>query len=166
ADHSIIAINNAVLHKKIKELSITDGLTDLYVYRFFQSKLDEELRRAQRYQESLSLIMMDIDGFKSINDSYGHIAGDEALKEVAQILKKICREVDIIARYGGEEFTIILPTTDKEGAFYVAERIRKAIKNYEFKSPREEPIRLTVSCGVVSYPESAKEKEALIKKVE
>jgi diguanylate cyclase (GGDEF)-like protein len=166
SDESSIAINNAALHKKIKNLSITDGLTGLYCYRFFQSKLDEELTRAQRYQEPLSLVMIDIDGFKSVNDSHGHLAGDKILREISAILKSFCREVDIVCRYGGEEFIIILPETDKEGGFYLAERLRKAIKDREFKSPKNEPIRLTVSCGVASFPDSAKKKDELVKKAD
>jgi len=166
AEQSVIAINNAVLHKKIKNLSITDGLTSLYCYRFFQEKLDDELVRARRYQEPLGLIMMDIDGFKEVNDIWGHQTGDRVLKQIAEILKEICREVDIISRYGGEEFAILLPETDKEGTFYLAERIRRAIKNFEFTSLSNETIKLTVSCGVASFPDSAKDKEKLIKKAD
>ena len=166
ADSSSGAIDNAALHKKIKDLSVTDGLTGLYCYRFFQEELNQELMRAQRYQEPLALVIMDIDGFKNVNDSYGHLAGDNILKGIAKILKGICREVDIVCRYGGEEFVIVLPETDKEGAFYLAERVRKTIKNYEFTSSDDRPIKLTVSCGVASYPDSAKKKEELIKKAD
>ncbi len=166
ADSSSGAINNATLHKKIKNLSITDGLTGLYCYRFFQEELNRELMRAQRYQEPLALIIIDIDEFKNVNDSHGHLVGDKVLKEIAKILRGACREVDIICRYGGEEFVIILPETDKEGAFYLAERARKTIKNYEFTSSDDRPIKLTVSCGIASYPDSAKKKEELIKKAD
>ena len=167
AEQSVIAINNAVLHKKIKSLSITDGLSGLYCYRFFQERLDDELVRARRYQEPLGLIMMDIDGFKQVNDAWGHQTGDRVLKQIAKILKEMCREVDIISRYGGEEFAVILPETNIEGTFYLAERIRKAIKNFEFTSlSSDETIKLTVSCGVASFPDSAKDKEKLIKKAD
>ena len=166
ADHSILAINNAALHNRIKKLSITDGLTGLYVYRYFQDKLEEELRRAQRYQEQLSVIVVDIDGFKKVNDTHGHLVGDMVLKEMSQILRNVCREVDIIARYGGDEFVVILPQTEREGSFYLAERARKAIKNYDFQSPEHEPIRLTVSCGVASLIPEIKDKESLIKKAD
>ncbi len=166
AEHSILAINNAALHKRIKKLSITDGLTGLYVYRYFQDKLEEELRRAQRYQEQLSVIIVDIDGFKKINDTHGHLAGDMVLKEISQILRNVCREVDSIARYGGDEFVLILPQTEREGSFYLAERARKTVKNYEFQSPGREPIKLTVSCGVASLAADIKDKENLIKKAD
>jgi len=88
------------------------------------------------------------------------------LKEISQILRNVCREVDIIARYGGDEFVVILPQTEREGSFYLAERARKAIKNYDFQSPGNEPIRLTVSCGVASLIPEIKDKESLIKKAD
>ena len=160
--HSGIAINNTLLHKKLTELSITDGLTGLYVYRHFNDALDKEITRSARYRQSLGLIMIDLDGFKDINDSYGHPQGDEVLREVAQIFKKICREVDMVARYGGEEFAIILPETDLEGAFVLADRIRMVIKNYAFGT-KENMINLTASLGVASYPDIAVSKLDLIK---
>jgi diguanylate cyclase (GGDEF)-like protein len=166
ADHSILALNNASLHNRIKKLSITDGLTGLYVYRYFQDKLEEELRRAQRYQEQLSIIVVDIDGFKEVNDNHGHLVGDMVLKEISQILRNVCREVDIIARYGGDEFVVILPQTDREGSFYLAERARKTIKSHEFQSPEHDPIKLTVSCGVASLVQDLKNKDELIKKAD
>ncbi len=165
ARHSSIAINNTLLHKKIKELSITDGLTGLYVYRYFNDALEREFQRAVRYQGTFSLMMLDIDGFKKVNDNFGHLQGDEVLKEVGQILKRICRQVDIISRYGGEEFTIILPQTDLEGAFILAERIRMVVKNYAFGT-KKVPINLTVSVGVANYPESAKSQLDIMKEVD
>jgi diguanylate cyclase (GGDEF)-like protein len=166
AQRSIPAINNAALHRRIKELSNRDGLTGLYCYRFLQEQLEKELKRAERYQEPLGLIMLDIDGFKKINDTHGHLQGDIALKELSSILVKICRNVDIVARYGGEEFMIILPETDRDGAFYLAERIRRVVKNYDFSSQADEPIKMTISLGVVSYPTSATSKSELLKKVD
>jgi len=165
AHHSSIAINNTLLHKKIKELSITDGLTGLYVYRYFNEALEREIQRMSRYQGTFGLLMLDIDGFKKVNDTYGHLQGDEVLKEIAQILRRVCRQVDIICRYGGEEFTVILPETDIEGAFILAERIRMVVKNYAF-GIKDNPIHLTVSIGVANYPESATSKLDLIKEVD
>ena len=163
--HSSIAINNTMLHKKITELSITDGLTGLYVYRYFNDALDKEILRSARYRQPFGLIMIDLDSFKKINDSYGHPQGDEVLKEVSQIFKKICREVDIVARYGGEEFAIILPETDLEGAFVLADRIRMVVKNYAFGT-KENVINLTASIGVASYPDIAISNPELIKHVD
>ena len=163
--HSSIAINNTLLHKKITELSITDGLTGLYVYRYFNDALEKEILRSARYRQPFGLIMIDLDSFKKINDSYGHPQGDEVLKEVSQIFRKICREVDIVARYGGEEFAIILPETDMEGAFVLADRIRMVIKNYAFGA-KENVINLTASIGVASYPDIAISKTDIIKHVD
>lgn len=165
ARHSSIAINNALLHKRLKELSITDGLTGLYCYRYFNDVLEKEILRGTRYQQTFSLLMLDIDGFKKVNDNFGHPQGDEVLRELAQILKRVCRQVDIISRCGGEEFTIILPETDLEGAFILAERIRLVVKNYAF-GPHDRPINLTVSIGIANYPESATSKSELIKEAD
>lgn len=165
ARHSSIALNNTLLHKKITELSVTDGLTGLYVYRYFNDALDKEIVRSARYKQSFSLIMLDLDGFKKVNDNYGHLQGDEVLKEIAKILKKISREADIVARYGGEEFAIILPETEMEGAFILADRIRMVIKNYAFGT-KEKMINLTASLGVASYPDTALSKLDMIKNVD
>lgn len=163
---SIPAINNAALHKKIKELSDRDDLTGLYRYRYLQEQLDKELIRAERYKSSFGIIMVDIDNFKEINDVYGHLQGDIVLKELTTILCKICRTVDVVTRYGGEEFVIVLPHTTKEGAFYLAERIRRVVKNYDFSSSLDKPIKLSISLGVVNYPDSASSKLELLKKVD
>lgn len=163
---SIPAINNAALHRKIKELSDRDDLTGLYRYRYLQEQLDKELIRAERYKSSFGIIMVDIDNFKEINDVYGHLQGDIVLKELTSILCKICRTVDVVTRYGGEEFVIVLPHTTKEGAFYLAERIRRVVKNYDFSSSLDKPIKLTISLGVVNYPDSASSKLELLKKVD
>ena len=110
--------------------------------------------------------MLDIDGFKKINDTYGHPQGDVVLKELSLILNKICRNVDIVSRCGGEEFVIILPETDRDGTFYLAERIRRVVKNYDFSSSADNPIKLTLSLGVANYPTSATSKLELLKKVD
>lgn len=167
AQRSIPAINNAGLHRKIRELSNRDGLTGLFCYRYFREQFEREIKRAERYKETVGMIMLDIDNFKLINDTYGHMQGDAILRELSLILNKVCRTVDIIARYGGEEFVVILPKTDKAGAFYLAERMRRVIKNYDFSSlSNDEVIKLTVSLGVVSYPGSADSAAELIEKAD
>lgn len=159
-----VGAENSRLYRLTKRLSITDGLTDLYNYRYLQERLDEELSRAQRYDKCLSLLMIDIDDFKRVNDLYGHRVGDHVLAEVGALLKKSVREVDVVARYGGEEFSVILPETDASGAFIAAEKIREAVSAHRFEDAEGVPqIRLTVSVGVATYPVHAKDKEGLLR---
>ena len=152
-----ISIENA----RLFELATTDGMTKLYVHRYFQLLLDQEIRRSQRYNKKFSLVMMDIDNFKSFNDTYGHQLGDKVLKEVAGAAKKISRAEDIAARYGGEEFIMILPETDSRQAMILAERIRASVA--EIDIPHEnKKLHVTISLGVSTYPDHAVEKEELI----
>ena len=139
-------------------LSVIDELTGLYNYRHFHELLNQGLRRSERYFHPLSLLMIDIDNFKKYQDVHGHVAGDEALKVIAQIMRNTVRGVDMVARYGGEEFTVILPETTKEVAAIAAERVRNAIA--ETILPTGD--RLTISVGVASYPADAESKEQLI----
>ncbi|MEW5767599.1 MAG: diguanylate cyclase [bacterium] len=168
AMHSVVAIENALLHKKVEKLSVTDELTDLYNYRHFQERLQEELVRAKRYQSAFSLIMLDIDDFKKVNDTYGHLMGDTVLKELARVIKGVTRGVNIVARYGGEEFVIILPEENKMGASVMAERLRKNVEEVEFlkASGVKNSIRTTISLGVSTYPEDGVNERDLIKKAD
>ncbi len=151
-------IENARLYR----LATVDGLTGLFVHRHFQTRLEEELRRATRYDSQLSLMMTDIDHFKKFNDTYGHQIGDYVLKGVANILRDAVRDIDVPARYGGEEFSVILPETDMNGAYTLAERLRKRVETYTFTPPGHE-LHVTVSIGVSNYPTSdISEKEKLI----
>ncbi|MCK5533773.1 diguanylate cyclase [bacterium] len=167
ADQISMVINNVCLYQKINYLSITDGLTELYNYRYFQDMLKREFERARRYEFYLSLIMIDIDHFKKVNDSYGHQQGDIILRELGIRFKKEVRErLDTPVRYGGEEFAFILPNTGKKGAFVVADRIRERIAEYKFPG-RDKPLRITLSLGVASYPAKGIEKFAdLVKKAD
>ncbi len=154
----------AVEHARLYELAITDGLTKLFIHRYFQARLEEELVRAKRYHTSCSLILFDIDHFKRFNDTYGHQQGDIVLMEVAKIIKQTIRDtIDIPARYGGEEFAIILPETDAKGALMVAERLRKNVEAYDFPG-QEKALKVTISLGVAAYPDHATIKSVLIKK--
>jgi len=149
-----IAIQNARLHQKMKNLAITDELTGLYNFRYLKEHLEEEVRRAQRYERSLALIMADIDHFKEYNDTFGHPEGNKALKSVANILKSNVREVDIVGRYGGEEFIIILPEANRKEAQEIAERIRLKVEEYKFINNKDKDYpaetKLTLSLGVTS----------------
>lgn len=147
AEHIASSISNAIQYQKIQEMAVRDGLTNLYNHRYFYERLAEEWGRARRYGQPISIILLDIDHFKKINDSYGHLTGDMALREIAKMLKKHVRIVDVVARYGGEEFAIMLPETVKEEALPVAERIRKDVESTAFKGEKE-TIRFTVSAGV------------------
>jgi len=158
ANQAAITIYNARLY----HLAITDGLTQLRIHRYFQQRLDEELIRAKQFSHPISLIMSDIDHFKSFNDTYGHQQGDIVLIETAKIFRLSVREVDIPARYGGEEFAIILPETDIKQAKEIAENLRKRIEAHEYPA-KEGKLKVTISLGVSTYPAHAAEKELLIK---
>jgi len=156
----------AVEHARLYELAITDGLTKLFIHRYFQARLEEEIVRAKRYHTACSLILFDIDHFKKFNDTYGHQQGDIVLIEVAKLMKLTVRDtVDIPARYGGEEFVIILPETDAKGALLVAERLRKTIEAYDFPG-QEQALKVTVSLGVSTFPDHASTKSVLVKKAD
>ncbi|HNW36425.1 MAG TPA: diguanylate cyclase, partial [Candidatus Ozemobacteraceae bacterium] len=148
----------AVEHARLYELAITDGLTKLYIHRYFQARLDEEIMRAKRYHTTVSLILFDIDHFKIFNDTYGHQQGDIVLVETARLMKQAVRDtVDIPARYGGEEFVIILPETDAKGAQLVAERLRKTIEAFEYPG-QGKALKVTISLGIASFPDHASTK--------
>ena len=156
-----IGVTNARLYKRVERQAITDGLTGLFNHRTGQEKLAEQLRIAERYQRNLSVVMMDIDHFKSINDTYGHPVGDTVLKGVAQAVRGNCRDVDIPVRYGGEEFLLVLPEINLEGAVVVAERLRKHLQR-EVISHDEVQLSVTASIGVASYPEDAESQHQLL----
>ena len=157
----IIALQN-----KLAMLATTDGLTGLYNHRTFQDRLSEELIRAERYNKSIILLLLDIDHFKRFNDTYGHQTGDEVLKTIAKIIRGNTRKVDFPARYGGEEFVIILPESDCEHARVIAERIRTAVMEYPFYVKDGSRVQLTVSIGISCFPKDATEKVDLIKKAD
>jgi diguanylate cyclase (GGDEF)-like protein len=156
-----IAIDNAILYK----MAITDGMTKLYLHRYFQQRLDQEIVRSRRYDYKFSLIMMDIDHFKSFNDNYGHQNGDRVLKTVAKLVMSNVREVDIAARYGGEEFAVICPEIPVDEAGIPAERIRIAVESYKFYI-KDELVPITISLGVSGWPCHASEKLELIDKAD
>ena len=168
--HVITSIANQIslIMEKVKlyEQSITDGMTKLFIHRYFQARLDEEIIRARRYQNPLSLIMLDVDHFKSFNDTYGHQMGDIVLMGVAEVVKTMIRNnIDIPARYGGEEFAVILPETDIDGAYRLAERIRIEIEKKEF-THNSRPVNVTASLGIAAYPIHANAKLDLIAKAD
>mgnify|MGYP004506228317 CR=1 FL=1 len=138
-------------NKRLKKLSITDGLTELYNHRHVHQLLHDEFERSARTGEPIAVAMMDLDRFKSINDTYGHPTGDVILYETAKIIKETAREIDMPGRYGGEEFIAILPGTEEESAEAFAERVRQAVESHVFRDGATE-VRMTVSCGVAAFP--------------
>ncbi len=159
ANQVAIAIDNARLYR----YAVTDEMTKLYNHRYFQQRLDEELLRADRYEDHISLLILDVDHFKHFNDTYGHPEGDRVLKTVARLIEKSIREIDIAARYGGEEFVVICPEKSGTGALVPAERIRKAIEGFDFRINGVH-VPITVSVGAACYPDNATTKAELIKK--
>jgi diguanylate cyclase (GGDEF)-like protein len=147
AGHALEVVS---LYDNMKIMAVTDGLTGLYNHREFYQSLRRELERARRYRHTLSLLMIDVDDFKRFNDRHGHPAGDFALRNVANLLRKCARTSDILARYGGEEFAVILPESTPAGALMVAERIKLEVAGHNFIHNAEEPVHLTVSIGIFS----------------
>jgi diguanylate cyclase (GGDEF)-like protein len=139
---------------ELEQLLMVDEKTGLYNAREFQRRLKQEWQRAERYGEPLSLVFFDLDNFKNINDTLGHPAGDQVLRDFASLVTGGARANDIAARYGGEEFAVILPHTDGEMAVRVADRVRSSVADFVFL-PDERPLHVTVSCGVATFPESA-----------
>lgn len=167
ASFATMSIDNARLHERTRQMACTDGLTGLYNHRQFKNMFREELIRTQRYGNTLSLVMFDIDNFKKFNDRYGHPAGDRALQVVADILRESLRECDHLCRYGGEEFMAIMPETTIGDALVGAERARFAIEEKTRLRLQEFAQEgLTVSIGVAAYPRDGSDIDGLLKAVD
>jgi len=148
---------------RLQQLAITDGLTGLYNYRYFREQLEHEINRASRHNLSLALIMMDLDFFKFYNDTNGHLAGDEVLRRISDLIQKNLRKIDIAVRYGGEEFAAILPETNHDAAIVVAEKIRRLVEEEPIPFQEKQPNgSLTISIGVSSYPNDSIDQEKLV----
>jgi diguanylate cyclase (GGDEF)-like protein len=153
AGQASIAIDNVQLHLEAQRLSTTDPLTGLWNFRYLSMSLAREIERSTRFDRPLAVLMLDLDHFKSVNDSHGHARGDSVLREMAHRVQEQIREVDTFARYGGEEFVVVLPETGVEGAGQLAERICNAVRREPFRSDGEEPLNITVSVGGAAFPE-------------
>jgi two-component system, cell cycle response regulator len=151
----------AEYYDQLYQFSIKDGLTGLYNRKSFDDKLDSEFSRCKRYGHSMSLVMIDIDHFKPVNDTYGHLAGDAVLTNLAKLFGRFFRSVDFIARYGGEEFVIILPETSLTGALLTCERIRMAVANNEVHV-NQHTLKVTISIGIAEYSNDLKSPESLL----
>jgi diguanylate cyclase (GGDEF)-like protein len=155
-------IENAY-HEEIYRLTTIDGLTQIFNKRYFLENLEREIARSQRYRRSLSLVMFDIDHFKRINDSFGHLAGDYVLKMLASTVKSRIRREDLFARYGGEEFAIVLPEIDGDNSRAFAEKIRQIVEKQDFRFENTK-IKVTISMGVASIDEELTDASTLIKR--
>jgi diguanylate cyclase (GGDEF)-like protein len=163
ADYAAIALENAKYFQKVQELTITDDLTKLYNSRYLHDFMELEIGKAERYGGNISILFIDLDYFKKVNDSYGHLIGSQLLVEIANVIKHKLRKVDFAARYGGDEFVIVLSHTTKKNAHLVATRIRKAINNAVFLKDKGLKIKITASFGIASLPKDAANKLELIR---
>ena len=161
-DQSSLALENAARYNTAKNLLYMDELTGLFNYRYLDIALEREIRRAERYGSNLSVLFLDIDMFKNVNDKHGHLIGSKVLTEMGMLMKRSVRDVDTVIRYGGDEYTIILVETGMEGAATVAERIRSTIEAHAFIACEGFDIKLTVSMGYACYPEDSKSKVELL----
>jgi diguanylate cyclase (GGDEF)-like protein len=157
------ALDNALQLRRAEALSVTDDLTQLYNSRYMNQVLRRESKRASRSGRPLSLLFMDLDGFKGVNDTHGHLAGSKALVEAAAVIRGSARETDIVARFGGDEFSIMLPDTGSEGAAAVGERVRERIAAHPFLAGDGLSLRLTASVGVATLPDVAASAEELVR---
>jgi diguanylate cyclase (GGDEF)-like protein len=165
ADMGAVALANRDLMDESVEKANSDGLTGLFNKRYLQSRLGEEIHKAETARRPLSLFIFDLDHFKKLNDTHGHLTGDKVLKETAQILKTECmrRGEDVAARWGGEEFLVILPGTPKDGAAKFAEKVRQALEKHSFTNDDGAPIgAVTLSGGVASFPEDGRQQSELV----
>src|SRR5262252_2498421 len=157
-----LALDSALRLKRAEELSVTDDLTQLYNSRYLNQVLRKETKRASRSGRPLSLLFIDLDGFKGVNDAHGHLNGSRALVEAAALIRGSARETDVAARFGGDEFAIVLPDTGSEGAFSVGERVRERVAAHQFLFDDGLDLRLTASVGVATLPDVAASAEELI----
>ena len=149
-------------YDKVQTLVNRDDLTDLYNFRFLEACLDSEIKRCQRFEATFSLLFIDIDNFKPINDQYGHLVGSHVLKELAMVIKDDLREVDSVFRYGGDEFVVLLVESDQQAGYQTAERIRAKVEAYSYSPTKGQEVKVTASIGVAAYPTHAATKEGLI----
>ena len=162
ADFAAIALENARHVQRIHELTITDDCTSLFNARHLNFILETEIYRSQRYGYEFSLVFLDLDHFKSVNDTHGHLSGSKLLAEIGQVLRDKCRLIDFAFRYGGDEFVILLPQTSKENACAVARRLHSLIRETSWLTSEGLDVHITTSAGVASYPTDAKTKAELL----
>jgi diguanylate cyclase (GGDEF)-like protein len=159
---SELALRNAERYGRAKERALVDDVTDVYNARFLFQATAREIQRADRYGKQLSILFLDLDRFKRVNDEHGHLVGSEVLRKLSRVLQECIRQVDTLARYGGDEFTILLVDTGEEQAMAVAERIRRTVAETLFEGGGGRPVRLTISIGVATHPVHGRSRETLL----
>jgi diguanylate cyclase (GGDEF)-like protein len=163
AEQAAVSIENVGLHETVERQAVTDELTGLFNRRRFQEAMASEVERSKRFGQPLGLVLLDLDDFKAVNDTYGHQQGDLVLREVARVLRETSREIDEPARYGGEELAVVLPGTDLEGAYNLAERVRAGIEELELPLLEGDGLlQVTASFGVATLPGSADDMRGLV----
>jgi two-component system, cell cycle response regulator len=160
ADICATSIQNAHYVERVKQLAYLDGLTGIFNRRFFELRIMEEIERARRYGNGMAVIMADIDHFKLLNDEFGHLLGDEVLRQVSSLFHQQLRKIDVVCRYGGEEFGIVLTQTSVQHALSVAEKLRKVVETWQFPGV---PRTVTISAGVAAYPEHGTTRDELVR---
>jgi diguanylate cyclase (GGDEF)-like protein len=162
AGHAALSLRNAEQYNRARERAFIDDVTELYNVRYLLLAAEHEIRRADRYGNPLSVLFLDLDRFKLVNDRYGHLVGSRALRQLGQVLAGCVRQVDTLARYGGDEFTILLVDTGHDQAMSIAERIRATVADAWFDGGRGEAMQLSVSIGVATYPDHGRSREDLL----
>jgi diguanylate cyclase (GGDEF)-like protein len=162
AGHAELALRNAERYNQAKERAFIDDVTEVYNARYLLAATDREIHRAERYDQTLSALFLDIDRFKLVNDQHGHLVGSRALRRLSEVLLTCIRQVDTLARYGGDEFTILLVDTTHETAMLIAERIRSKVEETLFDAGRDNPFRVTISIGVATLPIHAQDRNGLL----
>jgi diguanylate cyclase (GGDEF)-like protein len=161
-EHAVTALVNCERYQHAKERAFIDDVTEVYNARYLLATTENEIRRASRYGNPLSVLFLDLDRFKLVNDRHGHLVGSQVLRSLSQVLMQSVRDVDTLARYGGDEFTILLVDTDHEAALAIADRIRRTVEEHVFEASRGGSLRLTVSLGVGTYPQHGSARDALL----
>jgi two-component system cell cycle response regulator len=170
AEHAVTALQNAERYQNAKERAFIDDVTEIYNVRYLLSTTENEIQRADRYENPLSVLFLDLDRFKLVNDRYGHLVGSQTLRNLSQLLLQCVRQVDTLARYGGDEFTILLVDTPHDAAMTIAERIRRTVEEHVFEaSGTDRPeavaqghLRLTISIGVATFPAHGQDRDTLL----
>ncbi len=160
ADICATSIQNANYLERVKQLAYLDGLTGIFNRRFFELRINEEIERARRYQFSMAVVMADIDQFKKLNDEFGHLLGDEVLRQVSSLFHQQLRKMDVVCRYGGEEFSVLLTQTNAQHAVGVAEKLRRVVEMWQFPGV---PRTVTISAGVAAFPDHGVTRDELVR---